>query len=63
MSNVFGRKPTVFFAISIFCTGSILSGVSQSMNMFLGARALTGKLHRLHSVVFAGDDFLIAYGI
>ncbi|KAG0059614.1 hypothetical protein BGZ89_000258 [Linnemannia elongata] len=42
MSNVFGRKPTVFFAISIFCTGSILSGVSQSMNMFLGARALTG---------------------
>ncbi|KAF9127494.1 hypothetical protein BGW39_005828 [Mortierella sp. 14UC] len=42
MSNVFGRKPTVFFAISIFCTGSVLSGVSQSMNMFLGARALTG---------------------
>ncbi|KAG0278195.1 hypothetical protein BGZ95_004508 [Linnemannia exigua] len=42
MSNVFGRKPTVFFAITIFCMGSILSGVSQSMNMFLGARALTG---------------------
>lgn len=45
MSNVFGRKPTVFFAITIFCTGSVLSGVSQSMNMFLGARALTGKFH------------------
>ncbi|KAG0291872.1 hypothetical protein BGZ96_004774 [Linnemannia gamsii] len=42
MSNVFGRKPTVFFAITIFCTGSVLSGVSASMNMFLGARALTG---------------------
>ncbi|KAG0379097.1 hypothetical protein BGX24_001767 [Mortierella sp. AD032] len=42
MSNVFGRKPTVFFAITVFCAGSILSGASQSMNMFLGARALTG---------------------
>ncbi|KAG0048672.1 hypothetical protein BGZ83_006411 [Gryganskiella cystojenkinii] len=42
MSNVFGRKPTIFVAICIFLVGSILSGASQSMNMFLGCRALTG---------------------
>lgn len=63
MSNVFGRKPTVFFAISIFCIGSILSGVSQSMNMFLGARALTGKLHRLHVIAFNRSAFLTVDGI
>ncbi|KAG0267262.1 hypothetical protein BG011_007673 [Mortierella polycephala] len=42
MSNVFGRKPVVFFAIIVFVVGSILSGASQSMNMFLACRALTG---------------------
>ncbi|KAG0198434.1 hypothetical protein BGX28_008162 [Mortierella sp. GBA30] len=42
MSNVFGRKPTVFLAITVFIVGSILSGVAQSMNMFLACRALTG---------------------
>ncbi|KAF9297457.1 hypothetical protein BGZ74_009822 [Mortierella antarctica] len=41
-SNVFGRKATVFVAIVIFVLGSILSGVSQSMTMFLICRALTG---------------------
>ncbi|KAF9420375.1 hypothetical protein BGZ94_009153 [Podila epigama] len=41
-SNVFGRKTTVFVAIGIFIVGSILSGVSQSMPMFLACRALTG---------------------
>ncbi|KAG0006914.1 hypothetical protein BGZ65_001877 [Modicella reniformis] len=42
MSNVFGRKPTVSVAIAFFVLGSILSGVSQSMNMFLACRAITG---------------------
>ena len=42
MSNVFGRKPTVFVAIAIFVIGSILSGSSQSMTMFLACRAITG---------------------
>ncbi|KAG0347517.1 hypothetical protein BG004_007594 [Podila humilis] len=41
-SNVFGRKATVFVAITIFVIGSILSGVSQNMTMFLICRALTG---------------------
>ncbi|KAG0332155.1 hypothetical protein BG000_010286 [Podila horticola] len=41
-SNVFGRKATVFVAIVIFIIGSILSGASQSMTMFLICRALTG---------------------
>jgi len=39
---VFGRKATVFVAIIVFILGSILSGVSQSMTMFLICRALTG---------------------
>jgi len=42
MSNVFGRKPTVSVAMTFFVLGSILSGVSQSMNMFLACRAITG---------------------
>ncbi|KAG0358055.1 major facilitator superfamily domain-containing protein [Gamsiella multidivaricata] len=41
-SNIFGRKPTVFVVVSIFVLGSILSGASRSMNMFLGCRALAG---------------------
>ncbi|KAF9926781.1 hypothetical protein FBU30_003692 [Linnemannia zychae] len=42
MSNVFGRKPTVFVAITVFCAGSVISGASQSMNMFLISRAIAG---------------------
>ncbi|KAG0301211.1 hypothetical protein BGZ98_008548, partial [Dissophora globulifera] len=41
-SNIFGRKPTVFVVVTIFVLGSVLSGASQNMNMFLGCRALTG---------------------
>ncbi|KAF9108675.1 hypothetical protein BGX27_008259 [Mortierella sp. AM989] len=41
-SNIFGRKPTVFAVITIFLVGSVLSGASRSMNMFLACRALTG---------------------
>ncbi|KAG0296631.1 hypothetical protein BGZ98_000875 [Dissophora globulifera] len=41
-SDIFGRKPTVFVAIAVFVLGSVLSGASQNMNMFLGCRALTG---------------------
>ncbi|ORZ04965.1 major facilitator superfamily domain-containing protein [Lobosporangium transversale] len=41
-SNIFGRKPIVFLVVGIFVLGSILSGASRSMNMFLGCRALTG---------------------
>ncbi|KAF9585312.1 hypothetical protein BGW38_002951, partial [Lunasporangiospora selenospora] len=42
VSNVFGRKPTVLFAITVFVIGSVLSGVSQSMTMFLACRTVTG---------------------
>ncbi|KAF8923988.1 hypothetical protein BGZ58_002312 [Dissophora ornata] len=41
-SNIFGRKHTVFVVVSIFVLGSILSGASKNMNMFLGCRAITG---------------------
>ncbi|KAG0230762.1 hypothetical protein BGW41_002398 [Actinomortierella wolfii] len=41
-SNVLGRKVTFFMAIAIFVLGSILSGVSRSIDMFLACRAVTG---------------------
>ncbi|KAF8937287.1 major facilitator superfamily domain-containing protein [Dissophora ornata] len=57
MSNVFGRKPTVFVAITIFVIGSILSGSSQSMTMFLACRAVTGigsgGIFSLSSIIIA----------
>ncbi|KAF9162706.1 hypothetical protein DFQ26_003311 [Actinomortierella ambigua] len=41
-SNVFGRKVTMFMAIGIFVLGSILCGISQSIEMFLACRVITG---------------------
>ncbi|CAO3572553.1 unnamed protein product [Mortierella alpina] len=41
-SNIFGRKPTVFVVIGIFVLGSVLSGFSTNINMFLACRAVTG---------------------
>ncbi|KAF9571839.1 hypothetical protein EC968_010640 [Mortierella alpina] len=41
-SNIFGRKPTVFAVIGIFVTGSVLSGFSTNINIFLGCRAIAG---------------------
>ncbi|KAF9939451.1 hypothetical protein BGZ75_006534 [Mortierella antarctica] len=41
-SNIFGRKPTVFAVIGIFVVGSVLSGFSTNINMFLGCRVITG---------------------
>ncbi|KAG0007021.1 hypothetical protein BGZ65_012382 [Modicella reniformis] len=41
-SNIFGSKFTVFVVIIVFVLGSILSGASNSINMFLVCRALTG---------------------
>lgn len=42
VSDIFGRKSTLLVAVSIFLIGSLLCGVSQSMGMLIGARAIQG---------------------
>ncbi|KAG0293874.1 hypothetical protein BGZ96_002191 [Linnemannia gamsii] len=41
-SDIFGRKITFLFAISVFLIGSALCGASQSMIMMIIARAIAG---------------------
>ncbi|KAI9298741.1 MFS general substrate transporter, partial [Neoconidiobolus thromboides FSU 785] len=41
-SDIFGRKPTILFALSIFLIGSILCGVAQNIEMLIIARAIAG---------------------
>jgi EmrB/QacA subfamily drug resistance transporter len=42
LSDVYGRKSLLLIAISLFVAGSLLSGLSQSMNQLIGFRALQG---------------------
>ncbi|KAF2438205.1 MFS general substrate transporter [Karstenula rhodostoma CBS 690.94] len=42
LSDVFGRKPIILFANSVFLVGSILCGVSSSAAMLVGGRAVQG---------------------
>lgn len=42
ISDVFGRKPSIIAAAVIFWIGSLLCGVSTSMGMLIGARAIQG---------------------
>jgi EmrB/QacA subfamily drug resistance transporter len=42
MSDIFGRKPMYLTAISLFLTGSVLSGVSSSMYELAAFRAVQG---------------------
>lgn len=42
ISDLFGRKKIFQLAIVIFLTGSVLCGISQSMNQLVAARALQG---------------------
>ena len=42
LSDMYGRKPFVLFAISIFIVGSMLCGLSQSMYELAAFRALQG---------------------
>ncbi|KAG0236321.1 hypothetical protein BGW42_003733 [Actinomortierella wolfii] len=41
-SDIFGRKPTFLFAISVFLVGSALCGAAQSMVMLIVARGIAG---------------------
>ncbi|KAJ3203353.1 hypothetical protein HDU83_001521 [Entophlyctis luteolus] len=42
LADLFGRKPIFLIAIGIFELGSLLCGVSTSMNMLIAARAIAG---------------------
>ncbi|QDP98233.1 MFS transporter [Microlunatus elymi] len=42
LGDQFGRKGLFMFAITVFLIGSILSGISQSMNQLIAFRALQG---------------------
>ena len=42
LSDLFGRRPVLLFAVSVFLLGSLLSGLSQAMWQFVGFRALQG---------------------
>ncbi|KAF9367171.1 hypothetical protein CPC16_006865, partial [Podila verticillata] len=41
-SDIFGRKPTFLFAISVFLLGSALCGAAQNMIMMIVARGIAG---------------------
>src|SRR5947207_14054830 len=42
LSDLFGRRPVLLFAVSVFLSGSLLSGLSQPMWQFVAFRAVQG---------------------
>jgi EmrB/QacA subfamily drug resistance transporter len=42
LSDLFGRRPILLFAVSVFLIGSLLSGLSQEMWQFVAFRAIQG---------------------
>src|SRR5207248_2102470 len=42
LSDLFGRRPVLLFAVSVFLIGSLLSGLSQAMWQFVAFRAVQG---------------------
>lgn len=42
ISDIFGRKPVLLAAVSVFLVGSLLCAVSQNMGMLIAARAIQG---------------------
>jgi EmrB/QacA subfamily drug resistance transporter len=42
LSDIYGRRPIFIFGVSLFLIGSILSGLSQNMEMFIAFRGLQG---------------------
>ena len=42
LGDLFGRKSIFIFAIAVFLTGSVLSGLAQNMGQLIGFRALQG---------------------
>ena len=42
LSDLFGRRPILLFAVTVFLIGSLLSGLSQTMWQFVAFRAVQG---------------------
>ncbi|OLC56097.1 MAG: hypothetical protein AUH85_07370 [Chloroflexi bacterium 13_1_40CM_4_68_4] len=42
ISDLFGRRPVLLFAVVVFLVGSLLSGLSREMLQLVGSRALQG---------------------
>src|SRR5437660_83496 len=42
LSDLFGRRPVLLFAVAVFLIGSLLSGLSQAMWQFVAFRAVQG---------------------
>src|SRR5438445_3970517 len=42
LSDLFGRRPVLLFAVAVFLVGSLLSGVSREMWQLVGSRAVQG---------------------
>ena len=42
LSDLFGRRPVLLFAVAIFLVGSLFSGLSREMWQLVGSRALQG---------------------
>src|SRR5947209_10187551 len=42
VSDLFGRRPVLLFAVAVFLVGSIFSGLSREMWQLVGSRALQG---------------------
>ena len=42
LSDIWGRKPAVLSAMSIFFVGSLVCGVAQNMTMLIAGRAIQG---------------------
>lgn len=42
LADIVGRKTCMFIALTFFTTGTLLCGVSSSMNMLIAARAIAG---------------------
>src|SRR6185503_15651267 len=42
LSDLFGRRPIILFAISLFIVASVLAALSQEMWQFVAARGLQG---------------------
>lgn len=42
MSDIYGRKPLFLIGLGLFTAGSIFAGLSTSMEMFIGCRAVQG---------------------
>ncbi|KAK0630238.1 major facilitator superfamily domain-containing protein [Bombardia bombarda] len=42
ISDIWGRKPVIIFAVGVFWVGSLLCAVSRNMGMLIGSRAIQG---------------------